>query len=767
MRIYFNTPAKNFNEALPLGNGRLGAMVYGLGKYAFNEATLWSGKPLNLEPREEMLLPMSVLKDGLYAYSGKKTLNSKLFCEKFSQVKNLILDKQYSLASEFADEWLQGDFSQSFMPFGFMHFDFMQRISGYSRELHLQSGLHIEKFILNKADIVIQSLMKTNTLQIQLQASKGVDFSVYFEGDLLQASFYKQNCFVSYGKCPSYASPYREEEAIIFEENQGIGFLGGVFITQNDAKITKKSSALGFQNCKKLRLEFNIVTGFLGFDYKAISDGRSLFAAFQRSFMQENKTLLFPKSYLKLHKAKQSFTNTILNLCDKVSILFQYGMYLHLASSNKNQASNLQGLWNESPMPAWSSNYTTNINLQMNYWFCPFLGKDESIEPLLKMCENLSISGAKVAQELYNARGWCLHHNSDLWAYAYPAGNKAQHTLWCFGSAWLVLTLCRFLEFNPHSKLKTRIQSLLIPTCLFYLDILSKIDGVYHTLPSSSPENSFKDPKTGKRAALAKSSALDISLLNALFRFTLNSLKKKDAFYKKLKEVIKNLAQHQINQKGQIAEWYEKDLLDFESKHRHLSQLYDLYPGDFFYSDEKLLQAAIKSLKQRGLEGTGWSLVWKLAIYARLKDEKCVKILLNKLCKKAKNIPSPFHHLKHSQEIDFVNGGGMYKNFTLAHPPFQIDASLGISAALMELFIQSHQGFIEILPCYFNELAEGELKNFHLKGGFVFSLKFTPESFILDIKAHSPKTTLFCYKGIYKSFNLKKEFIQLSQKDFL
>ncbi|MCI5968264.1 hypothetical protein [Helicobacter sp.] len=488
----------------------------------------------------------------------------------------------------------------------------------------------------------------------------------------------------------------------------------------------------------------------------------------KKTFNKENKRLNPFPHFLKFNQDKNYFSSQKeLNLQEKIALLFHYGIYLHCASSNKTQPSNLQGIWSDSIMSAWSSNYTTNINLQMNYWIAPFLGIDDTIEPLLHLCEELSVTGALVAKELYGARGWCLHHNSDLYRHAYPTGNGAQHTLWCLGSAWLVLTLQHYLDFNPLSPLKERIQALLLPCSLFYVDVVTKLDdGKYHTLPSSSPENSFKDPKTGQRAALSKSSALDISLLKELFSRTLNKLSKQHPNYKEIQEIFENLAPHQINKKGEIAEWYAENLLDFEPKHRHLSQLYDLYPGSSFYKDELLLKATIKSLKNRGTEGTGWSLVWKIAIYARLKDAKKVKILLKKLCKNAKDTPSPFHHLKHNKEIDFVNGGGLYKNFLLAHPPFQIDASLGISAALIELFMQSHLDYIEILPCYFEELGEGKLANLRLRGGISFALSFQPKGFDLELKADFTQERIFCYHGIVKRFTLTPTTLKLTQKDF-
>lgn len=763
MRICFDKPAHSFNEAMPLGNGRLGAMVYGLGVYALNEATLYSGKPIDDERSDEMFVHMDFIKDGLYAYKGRFSRKSKIFKEQLKHVKTLIINKQYSRATTFANEWLQGSFSQSFMPFGFLRFRFFSNVLEYYRELDLIHLLHSERFMLDGACVRIHTFMKDNSLEIELESTCGIDFELRFEGDLLQTSFFNNGCFVAYGKCPSYASVYREDESVIFEENEGIGFLGGIKLVCCDGKLFAKSTHLYIKDCKKFHISLNIISGFLGFDTKPLSDARFLFGRFERSFAQENPRLSPIKSFLRTNR--ECLRHDVATLRDKIIILFNYGIYLY-HSASKSEPMNLQGLWNESVMAAWSSNYTTNINLEMNYWIAPFLGSDENIEPLVRMCEELCISGGKVASEFYNARGWCCHHNSDIWRHAYPSGNGAQHTLWCFASAWLVLTLCRFIRFNPLSKLKGRIENLLLPTCLFYVDIVSERDGIFHTLPSTSPENFFKDPQTGEMASIAKSSALDISLLRELFTTACNIIDKNTSHYQEIMHVLSHLAPHQINEMGEIAEWFEADLLAFDKNHRHLSHLYDLYPGNFFYKDERLLKAAIKSLESRGLGGTGWSLVWKIAIYARLKRIHEIKILLKKLCQNIQSDVGIFNHILHSHHIDFIEGGGMYDNCTIAHPPFQIDACLGISAALMELFIQTHQGFIEILPCYFDDLGEGELKNFRLEGGICFDLSFGAEDFILELKADFEHERQLCYGGYFKTIKLTTERMRLTKRDF-
>lgn len=760
MRLIYKTRAKNFNEALPLGNGKIGVMCYGFGKYSFSEATLYSGKICKEEPSQEMLLPMSFIKDGLYGYEGRINREAKIFRAKLEEVKKLIVQKRYSKASKMADEWLQGGFSQSFMSFGKLHLNFKDESLDYERELNLENALHLEKIKFAKSEVFIKSSINDNHFEVELESSVGINFSLDFKGALIQSSFFSEDYFVAYGKCPSYASPYREDEAIIFEENEGIGFLGGLKLLNYKGKLKAKASHLEFIECKKLHFAFNITSGFLGFQNKPISDGRSLFSAFKKSFNEGKKN----KILLPLQSAQKDFSYCqTLQLREKFTILFNYGFYLFQSGQGK-EALNLQGIWNESLLPAWSSNYTLNINLQMNYWLAPFLGK--GIEGLLRLCEELSISGARVAKELYGARGWVVHHNSDIFRHAYPTGNGAQHTLWAMGSAWLVLTLWRFVEFNPLSEFRTRIKSLLLPSCLFYVDTLSEIEGVFHTLPSSSPENSFLDPKSQERACIAKSSSLDISLLKELFSTTLKVLKKDNKHYKELKNIYENLAKHQIDERGEIAEWYEKDLFGIEKNHRHLSHLYDLYPADGFYKDEKLLQAAIKSLESRGLGGTGWSLVWKIAIYARLKRAEEVKKLFKILTQKAQKQEGEFNHLLHNESIDFVNGGGMYENFTLAHPPFQIDASLGISAALMELFVQSHRGYIEILPCYFEELGEGKIQGLRLKDGISFELEFKANEFEMELWADFGLEREIGYKGKIKNFRLGKERLKLSEKDF-
>ncbi len=755
MNIRTQNYTNSFNEAFPLGNGRLGAMVYGDGvtcTFTLNENTLWSGMPHVSTQEDSLLLPHRFLKDGLYGYEGSINKNGKFYQDKLQELKKMIINKEYTKATHFAEEWLQGGFSQSYMPFGklILSFDIQKtHITNYYKSLDLKHALYTEELYTQDNTIHVQSFMSypQDALFIYIKSIKHIDLCITLKGGLIQSSFFDDTAksLVAYGKCPSYASPYFPESSVIFEENKGIGFIGGLKVLECDGIVLGNYLKSSIKEACEIFLAFDIQSGFKAYNLKPQSDSLSLYPLLHSKLEKLDNEYSYYKeehiddyqcianSSLKI-STNESFeedidyekTTCCATLC---SLLFEYGLYLLIASSRgENQPCNLQGLWNDSTLPVWSCNYTTNINLEMNYWGACVFGIEECILPLFKCLEELSIAGKKTAKDYYNARGFVCHHNTDLWRHTQPTGNGVQHTLWAFGGAWLSLTLYQFLQYNPNEKLLKRLEPLLEESSLFYVDFLTQIDGIYHTIPSTSPENNFIDPKTKQRAAVAMSSSMDISLLNELFNATLDTLayfnKTDSQHFKEIKEALKNLASIQKDNDGGIAEWYHKDLFTHDNNHRHISHLYGLYPYNLFFKNEELLQAATKSLLQRGELGTGWSLVWKIACHARLKNTQIVQKLLQKLYQKAAPTPNSFNHILDCEKIDFVNGGGLYPNFLLAHPPFQIDSSLGIAAALVEIFVQCHNDYIELLPCLPSTWSNGMLCNIKLKGGIRISIKW-------------------------------------------